>query len=69
LPADLRILIALTSIDGRTYQQAAEIVQAPIGTVMSRLARARKKLHELLGHELSRDGIAGMEMPNGRPNR
>jgi len=69
LPADLRILIALTSIDGRTYQQAAEIVQTPIGTVMSRLARARKKLHELLGQELSRDGVSGMEAFNARPNR
>lgn len=69
LPADLRILIALTSIDGRTYQQAAEIVQTPIGTVMSRLARARKKLHELLGQELAGDALSGMGMPDARTNR
>jgi len=69
LPADLRVLIALTSIDGRTYQQAAEIVQAPIGTVMSRLARARKKLHDLLGEELAPQLVPGMEVRSARSDR
>lgn len=48
LPNDLQILIALVCIDGRTYQEAADITGSPIGTVMSRLARARRTLHELM---------------------
>lgn len=50
LPADLQVLITLVCIDGRSYQEAAEITETPIGTVMSRLARARRTLHELMGH-------------------
>lgn len=55
LPADLQVLIALVCIDGRSYQEAAEITGTPIGTVMSRLARARRTLHELMdpGSQLS----------------
>jgi RNA polymerase sigma-70 factor, ECF subfamily len=48
LPAELQVLIALVCIDGRSYQEAAEITATPIGTVMSRLARARRTLHELM---------------------
>lgn len=48
LPADLQVLLALVCIDGRTYREAAEITKVPIGTVMSRLARARRALHALL---------------------
>jgi len=48
LPDDQRVLIALVCIDGLSYKEAADITQTPIGTVMSRLARARRELHELL---------------------
>lgn len=48
LPSELQVLIALVCIDGRSYQEAAEITGTPIGTVMSRLARARRTLHELM---------------------
>jgi len=44
LPDDQRVLIALVCIDGLSYKEAAEITQTPIGTVMSRLARARREL-------------------------
>lgn len=41
LPEDQRILVALVIIDGRPYKEAAAVLGIPIGTVMSRLARAR----------------------------
>jgi RNA polymerase sigma-70 factor (ECF subfamily) len=45
------VLIGLVCIDGLSYKEAAEITQTPIGTVMSRLARARRELHARLeGH-------------------
>ena len=51
LPEDQRVLIALVCIDGLSYKEAAELTQTPIGTVMSRLARARRELHARLeGH-------------------
>ena len=46
LPADHQVLIALIIVDGLSYKEAAEILDIPIGTVMSRLARARLSLYE-----------------------
>jgi RNA polymerase sigma-70 factor (ECF subfamily) len=48
LPEEQRVLIALVCIDGLSYKRAADIVGVPIGTVMSRLARARRTLHAFL---------------------
>ncbi len=48
LPSDQRVLIALICISGYGYREASEILGIPIGTVMSRLARARRTLHAAL---------------------
>ncbi len=48
LPPDQRAVVALVCIEGFAYREAAEILDLPIGTVMSRLARARKSLHQRL---------------------
>lgn len=49
LPDDQREVIALVCIDGLSYKEAADITNTPIGTIMSRLARARKKLAKDMG--------------------
>jgi RNA polymerase sigma-70 factor, ECF subfamily len=41
LPEEQRALMALVVIDGQSYKEAASILDIPIGTVMSRIARAR----------------------------
>ena len=41
LPEEQRALLSLVAIEGLTYREAAEVLEIPIGTVMSRLARAR----------------------------
>ena len=46
-----RAIISLVCIEGMRYKEVAEILSIPIGTVMSRLARARKKLHSLVYKE------------------
>ncbi len=46
LPEEQQVLIALIIVDGLSYKEAAEILDIPIGTVMSRLARARLSLYE-----------------------
>ena len=44
LPEEQRVVLTLIVLDGRSYQQAAEAIGIPIGTVMSRLCRARAAL-------------------------
>jgi RNA polymerase sigma-70 factor (ECF subfamily) len=44
LPEDQRVVMTLVVLDGMSYQQAADALDVPIGTVMSRLARARGRL-------------------------
>jgi RNA polymerase sigma-70 factor (ECF subfamily) len=48
LPVDFREVIVLREIEGLSYKEIAEVVQVPIGTVMSRLARARQRLMSVL---------------------
>lgn len=44
LPSEQRNVLVLVTIEGFTYEEAAEILGVPVGTVMSRLSRGRRKL-------------------------
>lgn len=48
LPADLRTAITLREIDGLSYEEIASIMECPIGTVRSRIFRAREAIAERL---------------------
>jgi len=48
LPNDFRVVAVLVDIQGYDYQEAARVVAKPIGTVKSRLARARAQLRDCL---------------------
>lgn len=48
LPEEQRAVLVLTTVDGLAYREAAAILGLPIGTVMSRLARARLALADAL---------------------
>jgi RNA polymerase sigma-70 factor (ECF subfamily) len=49
LPEDQRAVLMLVTVDGLSYQEAADALGIPMGTVMSRLARARVRLTDTLG--------------------
>jgi len=49
LKPDHRVIIALACIDGMSYREVADVLDLPMGTVMSRLSRARLELHRFLG--------------------
>ena len=48
LPDEQRIAVGLVLVEGLSYKEAAEIMNVPIGTVTSRLARAREALQAML---------------------
>ncbi len=50
LPIEFLSVLSLVAIEGMTYQEVADTLKIPIGTVMSRLSRARKSLLEALDH-------------------
>ena len=55
LPEEFREVIVLREIEDLSYREIADIVGIPIGTVMSRLSRARKLLHDAWYRHQSKD--------------
>ncbi len=53
LPADQRAVLLLVTLEDLSYEDAAGILGVPVGTVMSRLSRARSRLRELMSPERS----------------
>jgi RNA polymerase sigma-70 factor (ECF subfamily) len=49
LPEEQRAAVALVLIEGLSYKEAAHVMEVPIGTLTSRLARGREALQEMLG--------------------
>jgi RNA polymerase sigma-70 factor, ECF subfamily len=48
LSPDFRAAVLLADLEGYSYREIADLVECPLGTVMSRLARGRKILRETL---------------------
>jgi len=49
LPPEFREVVVLREVEDLSYKEISDVIGVPIGTVMSRLARARKRLAALLG--------------------
>ncbi len=48
LPLEFREVLVMRELEGMTYKEIADVADVPLGTVMSRLARARAQLHDRL---------------------
>ena len=51
LPEAQRTVLLLTAVEGFSYRETAELLEVPLGTVMSRLARAREKMGQSVQQE------------------
>jgi len=54
LPDEQRSVLLLVAVEDLSYLEAAKVLDIPVGTVMSRLSRARDRLHKLLSGESTR---------------
>jgi len=61
VPEDFRLAVYLADVEGFAYQEIADLMKTPIGTVMSRLHRGRRMLRELLADYAAERGIAAAE--------
>jgi RNA polymerase sigma-70 factor (ECF subfamily) len=57
LPDDFRMAVYYADVEGFSYKEIAQIMQTPIGTVMSRLHRGRAQLRELLADVAAERGV------------
>jgi RNA polymerase sigma-70 factor (ECF subfamily) len=55
LSTDHREVIVLRELEGLSYSEIAQAIEAPVGTVMSRLSRARADLRETLARRMAKD--------------
>jgi RNA polymerase sigma factor (sigma-70 family) len=58
LPEEFREAIILRELEGLSYKEIGAVTGAPLGTVMSRLARARQRLEKTLAGRMSQGGAA-----------
>jgi RNA polymerase sigma-70 factor (ECF subfamily) len=60
IPEDFRLAVYLADVEGFSYQEIADMMKTPIGTVMSRLHRGRRLLRELLTDYARERGLSAV---------
>ena len=61
LPADMRAAVVLRDIKGYSYDEIADILDANVGTIKSRISRGREKLREILSKQTELFGRLGVK--------
>lgn len=67
LPDAFRFVVVLVEVRGHTYEEVAELLDIPLGTVRSRLSRGRSLLQKSLWHRAREAGLARPEKGSARP--
>ena len=63
IPEDFRMAVYFADVEGFAYQEIADIMKTPIGTVMSRLHRGRRMLRDLLSDYAQERGVSAAQTP------
>ena len=69
IPADFRMAVVLCDMEGFSYKEIAEIMECPVGTVMSRLHRGRRLLKQALQEFAVSEGIVRLDDYRQSPGR
>jgi RNA polymerase sigma-70 factor (ECF subfamily) len=67
IPEEFRLAVYFADVEGYSYKEIAQIMDTPIGTVMSRLHRGRRQLRELLAEYAAERGFTTSGAPGGQP--
>ena len=67
IPEDFRMAVYFADVEGFAYQEIADIMKTPIGTVMSRLHRGRRMLRDLLADYARDRGVSAAQTPGSTP--
>ncbi|WP_373785096.1 RNA polymerase sigma factor [Delftia acidovorans] len=67
LPAEQRAVLLLVSVEDMSYADTARVLQLPLGTVMSRLSRARSRLRELMEASSTTSAISATSASSAAP--
>lgn len=59
IPEEFRTAVVLADVEGFSYREIADIMDSPVGTVMSRVHRGRKALQGLLDEYAKGQGLVG----------
>ena len=65
IPEEFRLAVYFADVEGYAYKEISDIMDTPIGTVMSRLHRGRKMLRDMLGDYAKERGFGGTAAGNG----
>jgi RNA polymerase sigma-70 factor (ECF subfamily) len=67
LPPEFRAAVVLCDVEGLSYEEISQILDAKLGTVRSRIHRGRAMLREALAHRAPAEGRVRYQGPSARP--